>query len=67
MDDKKIARINELAAFAKQRELTRAELEEREKLRREYIDSVKSNLTQQLDNCVIIDENGKKCRIMSKK
>ena len=35
-----IARINELAALAKQRPLTEEELAERDKLRRIFIDSV---------------------------
>ena len=43
MDDV-IARINELAKKAKTQELTAEELQERDKLRRIYIDSVKANL-----------------------
>ena len=45
-----IARINELAAKNKTVGLTEEELAERDKLRRIYIDSVKANLTGQLDN-----------------
>ena len=56
-----IARINELAAKAKTPEgLTQEELAERDKLRRIYIDSVKANLTGQLDNTYIVDEKGNK-------
>ena len=56
-----IARINELAAKAKTPEgLTQEELTERDKLRRIYIDSVKANLTGQLDNTYIVDEKGNK-------
>ena len=43
-----IARINELAHKAKAEGLTPAELAERDKLRRIYIDSVKANLVGQL-------------------
>ena len=55
-----IARINELAKKAKTEGLTEEELAERDKLRRIYIDSVKANLTGQLDNTYIVDEKGNK-------
>ena len=55
-----IARINELARKAKTVGLTPEELTERDKLRRIYIDSVKANLTGQLDNTSIVDEKGNK-------
>ena len=55
-----IARINELARKAKTVGLTPEELTERDKLRRFYIDSVKANLTGQLDNTYIVDEKGNK-------
>ena len=55
-----IARINELARKAKTVGLTPEELTERDKLRRIYIDSVKANLTCQLDNTYIVDEKGNK-------
>ena len=55
-----IARINELAKKAKTVGLTPEELTERDKLRRIYIDSVKANLTGQLDNTYIVDEKGTK-------
>ena len=55
-----IARINELARKAKTVGLTPEELTERDKLRRIYIDSVKANLTGQLDNTNIVDEKGNK-------
>ena len=55
-----IARINELAKKAKAEGLTPEELAERDKLRRIYIDSVKANLTGQLDNTYIVDEKGNK-------
>ena len=55
-----ITRINELAKKAKTVGLTPEELTERDKLRRIYIDSVKANLTGQLDNTYIVDEKGNK-------
>ena len=55
-----IARINELARKAKTVGLTPEELTERDKLRRIYIDSVKANLTGQLDNTYIVDSKGNK-------
>ena len=60
MKAERIARINELARKAKTEGLTPEELREREILRREYIDAVKANLTLQLDNTWIVDENGGK-------
>ena len=55
-----IARINELARQAKPVGLPPEELTERDKLRRIYIDSVKANLTGQLDNTYIVDSKGNK-------
>ena len=55
-----IARINELAKKAKTEGLTAEELQERDKLRRIYIDSVKANLVGQLDNTYIVDQKGDK-------
>ena len=61
-----IARINELAAAAKQRELTAEELTERDKLRRMYIDSVKQNLVGQLENTYIVRPDGTKEKVTRK-
>ena len=55
-----IARINELAAKAKAEGLSPEEIVERDQLRREYIASVRRNLTAQLDNTYIVDEHGVK-------
>ena len=65
MDDV-IARINELAHIAKERELTQEEAAERAKLRRIYIDSVKANLVGQLDNTYILQPDGTKKKIQRK-
>lgn len=61
-----IARINELAAKAKQGELTPDELAERDKLRRIYIDSVKANLVGQLENTYIVYPDGTKKKVEHK-
>ena len=61
-----IARINELAAIKKTRELTAEELAERDKLRRIYIDSVKQNLVGQLENTTIVYPDGTKKKVQRK-
>lgn len=61
-----IARINELAAKAKQAELTPEEIAERDKLRRIYIDSVKANLVGQLENTYIVYPDGTKKKVEHK-
>ena len=62
-----IARINELARKAKSPEsLTAEELEERDKLRRIYIDSVKANLVGHLENTYIVRPGGTKEKIEHK-
>lgn len=61
--DEVIARINELAHKAKQGPLTPEELAERDKLRRIYIDSVKANLTGQLENTYIVYPDGTKKKV----
>lgn len=61
--DEVIARINELAHKAKTGPLTPEELQERDKLRRIYIDSVKANLTGQLENTYIVYPDGTKKKV----
>ena len=61
-----IARINELAAKNKAEGLTEAELEERAKLRRMYIDNVTGNLKGQLDNTYIVRPDGTKEKVIRK-
>jgi len=53
-----IKRINELARLAKERELTAEELEERDKLRKEYIADFRASFASQLDNTVIRRPDG---------
>ena len=66
MDEKKIARINELARKAKAEGLTDAEIEERAALRQEYLNAVMANASSVLENTYIVDEKGNK-RKLSKK
>lgn len=61
-----IARINELAKKAKAEELTQEELQERDKLRRIYIDNVKANLVGQLENTYIVRPDGTKTKVTKK-
>ena len=61
-----IARINELAAKNKAEGLTEAELEERAKLRRIYIDNVTGNLKGQLENTTILYPDGTKKKVTHK-
>lgn len=61
-----IARINELAKKAKTLGLTEEETEERAKLRRIYIDSVKASLVGQLENTYIVDPDGTKHKLEHK-
>ena len=62
MEQKKIDRINELARLAKQRELTAEEQTERQALRAEYIAAFRANLTAQLENTVIVDQDGNRIK-----
>ena len=64
--DEVIARINALAKKAKSEGLTAEETAERDKLRRIYIDSVKANLTDQLDNTYILRPDGSKTKLQKK-
>lgn len=58
MDEKLIARINELARKAKNEGLTEAEKTERAKLRQEYIAAIRINLRSQLDSIDIQEKDG---------
>ena len=63
MEQKQIDRINELARKAKTPEgLTEWERMEQAALRREYIDSVKS----QLDHTYVVDDQGNKRKLKQK-
>lgn len=66
MEQKKIDRINELARKAREGGLTAEELAERDKLRREYIDSFKMSLVGQLENTYIQRPDGTKEKLKKK-
>lgn len=52
-----VRRINELARKAKAEGLSEEELDERNELRRKYIDSFRSSLRSQLENITLVDED----------
>lgn len=58
MDDKKIARINELAHKSKAEGLTEAEKKEQQLLRQEFLAAFRQNLKSQLDNIDIQEADG---------
>ena len=58
MDEKKIARINELYKKSKAEGLTDAELREQALLRKEYIEAFRRNLRGQLDNIDVKEADG---------
>jgi len=66
MDQTKIARINQLAKLAKERELTAEEQAERAALRKEYIDAFRGNLEAQLNTITIQYPDGSKKKLQKK-
>ena len=50
MEHEKIERINELTRLSRERELTHEELDEREALRREYLDGFRQNARAVLES-----------------
>ena len=58
MDNKKIARINELYHKSKTEGLTEKEFKEQQVLRREYVEAFKRNLRGQLNNISIQEKDG---------
>ena len=67
MENSKLKRINELAAIAKQRELTAEEFEERARLRKEYIEGYRRSLVAHLENVYVVDEEGNETKLSKKK
>lgn len=61
--DEVIERINALAKKAKTEQLTPEEMQERDKLRRIYIDSVKASLVGHLENTYIVEPDGTKTKL----
>ncbi len=66
MGPETIARINALARKAKTEGLTPEETAERDRLRREYIASVRANLVGQLENTYIVEPDGTKHKLPHK-
>lgn len=58
MNQEQINRINELARKSKGEGLTAREKEEQQKLRSEYIASIRMNLKSQLNNIDMQEEDG---------
>ena len=67
MEQFKLDRINELARKAKTEGLTEAEAQEQKALRAEYIAAYRKSLRAQLENMVLVDENGNERTLKSKK
>lgn len=63
MTQEKLDRINELAHFAKERELTADEQEERAALRKEYIEDWRRGTIELLENTYIVTPDGKKHKL----
>jgi len=64
--DPLVERINELYKKSKASGLTEEEKQEQAQLRRQYIDRVKLNLVNTLENTVFVDEDGKEIPIKKK-
>lgn len=67
MENSKLARINELAHIAKERELTAEELAERDVLRKEYIAEWREGAIQVLENTYVQTPDGKKHKLQKRK
>lgn len=63
MEQSRIDRINALARKARAEGLTDEETRERDVLRREYVESVRWNLTAQLENTWVVDEHGNRRKL----
>lgn len=66
MTEERIARLNALAQLKKQRELTVEELAEQAELRAEYLQSIRQNLTAQLDNTTVVYPDGTRKKLERK-
>lgn len=58
MDEKKIARINELYHKSKKEGLTESEKKEQQTLRQEYLESIRTNMRQTLESVKIQNPDG---------
>ena len=53
MDDRSIRRISELTKLSRERALTEEEMDERHRLRQNYLTAFRSQMRSQLDNTVV--------------
>lgn len=67
MDDLQIGRINELYNKAKNEGLTPEEKKEQEKLRADYIKSIRNNLRGTLNNISLLNPDGTVTELSKKK
>ena len=67
MDEKRISRINELAAKSRAEGLTEEEKNEQAQLRSEYIAAYQQSRLGHLENVRIVDEKGNKTPLRKKK
>lgn len=66
MEQEKIARINELAHKAKTVGLTAEEMEERARLREEYLAAVRASLRAQLEHTVVVEPDGSRHPLLAR-
>lgn len=66
VDKEKIDRINFLAKKAKEAGLSPEETDERDRLRREYIDAYKNNLRIHLDSITVVEQDGSRHKLKKK-
>ena len=66
MENSKLQRINELARIKKERELTAEETEERDALRKEYLEAWRKGAIEVLENTYIQTPDGKKHKLQRK-
>lgn len=59
LNDEQMARLNELARMAKNGPLSPEDQEERQALRRAYIDAVKQSLAPQLESIRFVEKDGR--------
>ena len=66
MEKAKIERINELTHISRTRELSEAEKQERELLRREYIEDFRRATVETLNHTYIVTPDGEKHKLPGK-
>ena len=60
MDERSIRRISELTKLSRERALTEAEMDERHRLRQNYLTAFRAQMRSQLDNTVVQYPDGKR-------